>query len=303
VRNFGSVNAANSGYFIGRCVGAYLLSGLVVFGYYYIFEKKVHVSTKVFLISDVAVVLALVSMLAARPTFPGLPHKALEVLRKNTPPANMPKDPLEDEAAAHVPTKWDPAIHSLAADIRAFNDRYVSEVSKSETASLPMYMPESFRDAPTIQEILAQLRARKAIADRFTTLQPAFDKMPEHVESIDATASEKEEFLRGFDASAKKCMSVHKIVSALEQDWLTAAIGLYEFGLSKQGEYTLHEGTLTFKSKAASTDFNRKMQNARRLFVEFHQAFGALRRQEVATLVQYGVHPSEFYGTSYKGRS
>jgi hypothetical protein len=214
----------------------------------------------------------------------------------------MPKDPLEDEAAAHVPTKWDPAIHSLASDVREFNDQYVSAVSKSETASLPMYMPESFRDAPTIQEILAQLRARKAIADRFTKLKPVFDKMPERVGPIDATASEKEEFLRDFNASAKKCISVHKIISALEQDWLTAAIALYEFGLSKQGEYTLRDGNLTFKSKAASTDFNRKLQNARRLFIEFHQAFRAFRRQEVAALVQYGVRPSEFYGPTYSRR-
>jgi len=301
-RNFGTVTPSNIGVVIGRCVGAYLLSGLVVFAFYFIREKKVHFSTKMFFISDGALLLALVSLLVAGPVSPQLPHEVLDRLRANIPPAKMPKDPYEEQAAAHVPTKWDTAVHSLANDIRAFNEQYVSEVSKSETASLPIYTPESFRDAPTIQEILEQLHARKAVADHFTTLQPVFDKMPEYVESIDATASEKEEFLRDFHASARKCVSVQKIVSALEEDWLTASIGLYEFALSKQGEYTLRDGDLTFKSKIVSIDFNRKLQNAERLRAEFSQASYASHRQEAAGLVQYGVRPSDLYHTAYSSR-
>jgi hypothetical protein len=123
--------------------------------------------------------------------------------------------------------------------MRSFNEQYLSEVSKLESAALPVYTPESFRDVATIHQILSQLRARLAIAEKFASLEPVLKKVPAYVQSVDASEEDKKKFLEGFESSIRKGLGARKVVTDIEHDWLTASIGLYEFTLSKQGAYTL----------------------------------------------------------------
>jgi hypothetical protein len=288
----GVFSLENSGFAMGGFFGPYLVSAIAVFSYYWIRKKKPHYSSQLLGISCGASLFALLSLSsglqASRAGAAGRPGRNIEDLARDSAapaPRSIPA------------TKWDPAIRSYFGDLRSFDERYVSEVRQSESSSLPVYTPESFRDAATIQQILSQLHARMAVAEKFNSAEPLLDKLPASVQSVDASADEKQKFLKSFEASARKNMASRKIVTDIEHDWLTASIGLYEYTLSKQGAYSLRDGNLIFKSNGAAVEFNHKLQNARRLQAEFYQAYRASQNQQAAAIAQFGLRPSDI-GTS-----
>lgn len=287
-RQFGAVSLENSGYFIGRCLGAYLLPGIAVFLYYKIRDRNPSNSTKLFTISTGASLLSLIALAGM--------HSAAPAIAAPTGPrvtVNAARDSSPPPAPSSPPTKWDAALRSIYTDIRAFNEQHVSEVTKVDSTSVPVYTPESFRDAATIQQILSQLHARLAVAEKFSSLEPILNKMLGYIQSVDTTEAEKKNFLEGFKSSARKSLGAHKVAADLEHDYLTASLGLYQFALSKQGGYSLREGNLIFRTKELAAEFNRKLYNAQRLRVQFFQSFRAYQNQQNAALAQIGLKPSD----------
>src|SRR5271167_1134296 len=61
-RKFGFVALQDSGYFIGACVGPFLVSAILVFAFYFFRPKQVHYSQKLLGISYGASFLALLSL-------------------------------------------------------------------------------------------------------------------------------------------------------------------------------------------------------------------------------------------------
>jgi hypothetical protein len=286
-RKLGPINLANSAPFIGAILGTYIFPILGVWVYYRVRKLNPPATKQVFAVSMCASALALSGFINSAshfsgPSDPALARHVSEIIKN---PSATP--------SATPPTKWDPAIRAFFADLRAFNEGYVSEVSKLDAASFPLYSPESFRDSATIQQMLSQLQDRAAVAARYASLDPVLAKMPTYVQALDATDFEKKEFLQGFQSSSSKAFGHNKIVANLEHDWLAASIALYQFALSYQGAYSLREGNLFFKSNATASEFNRKLQNAQRLRVEFLQAYSALRNQQNAALAQLGLQPSD----------
>jgi hypothetical protein len=296
-RQFGEVTLENSGYFLGRCLGAYLLPAIAAFAYYKLREKNPSTSTKLFTISTGGSLLSLIALAGMHPAAPvtaapAAPRAAVNAARDSSPPP----------APSSPPTKWDAALRSIYTDIRAFNEQHVSEVSKIDSISVPVYTPESFRDAATIQQILSQLHARLAVAEKFSSLEPVLNKMPDYIQSVDATEAGKKSFLEDFQSSVRKSLGAHKVAADLEHDYLTASLGLYQFALAKQGAYSLREGNLIFRTKELGGEFNRKLYNAQRLRVQFFQSFQAYKNQQNAALAQIGLRPSDL-GTRTSGRA
>ena len=288
LKRFGTVTLENSGFTIGGFVGPYLISAIIVFAFFWIRKSKPDYSSKLLGVACGASLFAILSLIGSMSSPAGIDSRATGTV------ANPLRRSMHPVARSVPASKWDPAIRSFFADLHAFDEQYLLEVGEFDNSSLPVYTPESFRDAATIQQILSQLRARMAVAEKFNSIEPLLSKMPNHVTSIEASDEEKRAFLEHFDASTRKDLGARKVVTDIERDWLTASIGVYEFTLSKQAGYVLRDGNLIFKSNAIAGEFNHKAQNAQRLRAQFYRAYHAGQNQLATVMAQYGLQASDF---------
>jgi hypothetical protein len=286
-RKFGFVSLEHSGYFIGACVGPYLVSAIIVLIYRLIRGRKVNNTTNLFALFCGASFFAVLSLLnSAHATTPMPVADATFAPQTFGQPLGKPNaQPLR------APTIWDPAVISLYTDLKSANDTYVAAVSRLDVTAQSLYMPDSFRDTPAIQKILAQLHDRMAVADQFSSLDPILAKMPSYVAAIDASETDKREFLANFMPTARRSIADRNTASAYEHDWLRASIALYQFMLAKQGAYAISSDGAkgTFYRPDVSSQFQNKIQNVQRLKQRFLQANQAYLANQSAARAQLGM--------------
>jgi hypothetical protein len=285
-RKFGSVSLEHFGYFIGACVGPYLVSAIIVLIYRLIRRRPVNNTVDLLALFCGASFFAVLSLLnSARATAP-LPVAgaafAPQTLRQ---PFEKPNAPLR------APTIWDPAVISLYTDLKSANDTYVAAVSRLDLTAQSLYLPDSFRDAPAMQKILAQLHDRMAVADQFSSLDPILAKMPSYVAAINASETDKRQFLANFMPTARRSVADRNTASAYEHDWLRASIALYQFMLANQGAYAISSDGAkgAFYRPEVSSQFQTKMRNVQRLKQRFLQANQAYLANQSAARAQLGM--------------
>ena len=289
VRSAGALTLANSGYFLGRCAGALLAGALIVLAYRKIRDVTPRGPVQALTLLTLASLVTLGTLaIPARTHMAGIDEATI---RRYSDEANngrnLPKMPPA------VATKWDPAGRALLKDIAARNQQYVSEISALDETAKPLYTPESFRDAATIQQMIDQLHARAAIADKYTDWQPVFSKMKDYVATVEASEDEKRRFLTGYEATLPKTLAACKAISDKEHAWLQASLDLYQFTLSKDGAYVWHNDNLAFAKHADSNTFRQKFLKARLLNTEFLKAYWQVRQAEEAMMAQLGLGPQE----------
>ncbi|HMI50218.1 MAG TPA: zinc ribbon domain-containing protein [Candidatus Saccharimonadales bacterium] len=283
-QKYGFLEMADSGYFIGAVLGPYLASTIIVFLYYWIRRRNPQYSTKLLAIACGASFFALLS-LSQHLGRPGMSPEPVEkrhiagLTGNSTPQANRPA------------SVWDAPMLSLIADLRSFNDAYVSEVSKLDSAALPLYTPDSFRDAATIQQMLAQLRSRLAVAEKYSSVQPILDKMKNYLAAVNASEKEKREFLEGFASTAPAGLGTRDLASAREREWLRTSIDLYALMLAKQSAYAIAGRKVEFRQRGLAEQFNQGMVKAQVARQQFLQAQGAFTAAQQAARTQLGLHP------------
>jgi hypothetical protein len=186
---------------------------------------------------------------------------------------------------------WDPAIIAVYSELKANNEAYVAAVGQLDLTAQPLYLPDSFRDAATIQKILGQLHERLAVADQFASLDPIVAKTPGYVAAVRASENEKRQFLAGFMPTLQQSVDNRKRASALEHEWLRASIALYEFMLANQDGYSISaDGKKgTFLKAEVSKQFQSKMQEVQSLKRQFLEANGAYLRSQSAARAQAGM--------------
>jgi hypothetical protein len=287
-RSNGPISLENSGYFLGHGAGAIVLAALAVFGYSKFRGEKLRGPVQALVILTVSSVLTMLTLLLpAQPRISGIDQTTV---RRYTDESYAEKAPN-----SHPPncTKWDAAARSLMKDIVARNQRYVSEISALDETAKPLYTPESFRDTTSIQQMIEQLNARLAVADKYTDWQPMFANMKGYVAAVDASAEEKQKFLRDFEASLPKTLAVCQAISAKEHAWLQASLDLYQFALAKSGTYVWQQDNLSFKNRVDSRLFEQKFVKARKLNADFLQAYWQVRQAEQAMMAQLGLQGQE----------
>jgi len=283
-RKYGFFEMSDSGYFIGAVLGPYIASTIIVFLYYLIRRRNPQYPTKLLAIACGASFLALLSLsqhLGRAGTSPESAEKRhIADLIKNSKP--------QPDRPASV---WDAPMLSLIADLRSFNDAYVSEVSKLDSAALPLYTPDSFRDAATIEQMLTQLRNRLAVAEKYSSVQPILDKMKDCVAAVNASENEKREFLEGFASTAPAGLAPRDVASAREREWLRTSIDLYALMLSRQGAYSIAGTKVAFQQRGLAERFNQGIAKAQVSRQQFLQAQGAFAAAQQAARTQLGLHP------------
>ena len=277
----------DSAYFMGVCLGPYVVSAILVFGYFWLARKHVHYSSKLLAISGGASLFAVLSlaqtMQAPAARLMRAPKRALAAALPTTPKA----------LSTRPATIWDPAIRSTFTDIQSFNDQYLAEISKLDGSALPLYTPESFRDAATVRQLLAQLRARLAVAEKFSNPEASMGKLKDYVAAVNAADADKQKFLSGFAPPMDKCLQLRRNAAARERDWLHASIDLYEFAQTSQDFYVYTNGKVLFTRNDLPAQFGQRLQKAARLRNEFLQAQQNFLRGQSFLLAQQGFRASD----------
>jgi len=288
LHKFGFVSLEDSAYFIGVFLGPYVVSAILVFGYFWLARKDAHYSSKLLAISGGASLFAVLSLAQTMQSpvarLMRAPKRALAAAAVPTTPKALP---------TRTPTVWDPAIRSTFIDIRSFNDQYLAEISKLDSSAQPLYTPESFRDAATVQQMLVQLHARLAVAEKFSNPEASMGKLKDYVAAVNATDADKQKFLSGLAPPMEKCVQLRKLAAARERDWLHASIDLYEFAQTNQDFYVYTNRKVLFTRNDLPPQFGQRLQKAARLRNEFLQAQQNFLRGQSFLLAQQGLRPSD----------
>jgi hypothetical protein len=286
LHRYGFLALPDFGYFIGACLGPFLISAILVFAFYYLRHETVHYSSKLLPISLSTSLFALLTLLNAGGPARSVPDPALA-----TAPGGLARKVIP--RPAHTATIWDPAMISLYTDLKNSNDAYVAEVSQTDQAAQALYTPESFRDAAAIQQVLAHLRVRLAIAEEYSSVEPQLAKMDGYVAAVNVGDDEKREFLAGFMPGLQESVAYRTAASGYERDWLNASIALYEFMLANHAAYTISADgkSGTFRNAALVDVFKKRMQKAYELKQRFLQANGAYLASQRAARAQVGMEP------------
>jgi hypothetical protein len=287
-RSTGPLSLENSGYFFGRCVGAILLAAIAGAIFWKMRGQKPRRPVQVLVILTLSSLFTLLTLaLPARPRIKGIDEATV---RRYSEGMKAPKSP---STVPTIQTKWDPAARSLMSDIAARNQQYVSEISGLDQTAKPLYTPESFRDAPTVRQMIEQLRMRQAVADKYSDWRPIFFKMKAYVAAVNADEGEKRKFMESYEATLPRTLAVCKVISDKEHAWLQASLDLYEFALSKEGSYAWQNDSLVFKKRADSNTFSQKFFKARTLNTEFLKAYWEVRQAQEAMMAQLGLQSAQ----------
>lgn len=270
---------------MGAWCGPYIVSTVIVLLYYAIARKKAHDSTKLLAVFSGASLFAILSI-AGQHAVPQPPTASPELTQHV---ASMVQHPERPQGTATV---WDPAITSIFADLKSFNEQYLSEISRLDSSAQPLYTPESFRDAASIQQRTSQLRDRLAVAEQFSNLEPVLAKANVYVAAVDASESDKREFLAGFMSSARQSLALRKAASNAERQWLQASIDLYQFMLANQAAFSVTaDGQGAFHNAKIGDAFKQRLQKVYALKQQFLQAQGAYLAGQRASRAQMGMEP------------
>jgi hypothetical protein len=283
VRSEGELTLANSGYFLLRVLGAIAVAAAAVLLFCKIRDLQPRRPVLGLVILTLSSLVTLATMaFPSQPRLKGIDKATIQRYSNEAKPGatNVPAVP---------PTKWDSATRSLLKDVQARNEQYVAAISGLDETAKPLYTPESFRDAATIQAMIDQLHTRLAVADEYADWQPVFARMKDYVAAVDASAEEKRKFLAEYEATLPSTLAACKAISIKEHAWLQATMDLYQFALAKEGAYTWRSDQLSFKSHADSLAFRQKFMKARALNTEFLQAYWQVRQAEEAMMAQMGV--------------
>lgn len=286
MHKFGFLSWQDAGYFIGACTGPFLAAALIVFAYYALRHKTVSLVTKLLPISCGASLFALLTLLSASGSPRSLSDPALAPLSKRSANKVIPR-------VAHVATPWDPAIISIYTDLKNSNAAYVAEVSRLDATAHPWLRPDSFRNAASIQMVLTELRARLAVAEKFTSPEPMLSKMKAYVAAVSASDDDKREFLAGFMPGIEQSVAHRTAASGYERDWLNACIATYEFMLANRAAYTIAADgqSATFRNAAALQTFKSRMQKAYELKAKFLQENASYLASQSAAREKVGMEP------------
>jgi len=186
--------------------------------------------------------------------------------------ASLTKDrigTLAKEGAGLLPASpnqsiWDSAIRANFADIAEFSRRYNKEVGELDQSTLGgVFSAESFRDSKHMEKALTQLQALLALEQKYSSLDPIFERNKARIRSLDAPESAKEQIIAGLNNSVTQNeLADRRAIYAKEEAWIRSSIDLYEFALAKRASYSLQNGKLVFKDAITMSDFNRRLKDA-----------------------------------------
>ena len=293
-----SMSSEAVGYWVGTCIGVFLFAAIVVLLYAKLNKRK-HVP--VYLFGATCGIALLWSFVGVVPQLAKL---------KSEKPGDVQQriKKLAKEGTGQAPVsgnqgKFDDIIRPFFGDIKKFNDDYLAEAAALDSSALQaLYGAKSFDGDENISRVLEQLRAMKAVEDKYASIDPLLQKTKERLFASSASEAEKTAFWNSFESSFRKSIEPRNAVNASEHAWLTDSIGFYEFMQANENSFHVKNNKVLFTSTDLLNEYNEridKVDTERKAFLATKEKFEQAQKEGLGKM---GLQPSDFDAPNGKAK-
>jgi hypothetical protein len=285
----GVINAESSGYMMGGVLVAVGLGFLGMFVVRKLRGRKLHPASKTLGVAAIAFVISCMAFLgeaaSRRPlTEEEVNHRIGDLLKE----AAGTKPPSADA------DWWDGAARDFFHDLIEMNKQYAAEVKGLDNSAIEdLYSVNSYSSKARMEAVVTQLQAAQAVDDKYASLDPIIKKMEERIAKAKVSESEKQEFLKGMEASMTKALAPRNEAIRTGREWMKSTIDLYQFAIGHSPEYSIRGNKLYFENDDASKEFTARQTQAIALHKEFLKTKGAAEDSRKQGLGKLGVSPTD----------
>jgi len=283
------MNAEALGYAFGTCIGAFLLSGVVLLIYLKVGKKK---HNPAYLFGATCAFALLWAVLGIAPQI-GKREPSQEEI--NAKIARLAREGLGQAPVSRDEDELDGLLRSFFADVKKFNEDYNAEIAAIDNSSLQsLYSAGSFDSEANISLMLDQLHVTLALDEKYASLRPLIQKLKTRLDASSLSESSKRNFWKGFNDSIESGMQPRDAVMAKEHAWLSDSIGLYEFMRDSRKSFHVKGKQILFDSDDLVAAYNQKIekvQSERKEFLEIKEQFAKSQQEKLGKL---GLKQSDF---------
>ena len=283
------MNTEALGYAFGTCIGAFLLSGVVLLIYLKVSKKK---HTPAYLFGATCAFALLWAVLGIAPQI-GKREQSQEEI--NARIARLAREGLGQAPVSRNEDELDGLLRSFFADVKKFNEDYRAEIAATDNSSLNvLYTPDSFNSEANIARMLDQLRATLAVDEKYASLQPLLQKLKSRLDASPLSESSKKDFWKGVNDSMQAATGPRDDLLAKEHAWLGDSIDLYEFMRDSRKSFHVKGKQILFDSDDLVDSYNRKIEKVeseRKEFLETKERYAKSQQEKLGKL---GLKQSDF---------
>jgi hypothetical protein len=284
----------SAGYFIGRCIGVFLLPVLGTWIYYAARKLKPAFGHRLIVICGWTLAMVGLSIVAQAAVRQRAQRDFREELnrieRRASELAGKPAAPVAHSAV------WDAPRRSFFADVIVFHDQYRGQAARVDSSELmKLYTPESFGSRAEMEKMIVQLQGRVSVDKQYASIRPLLGKMMSRMREIRATAEERRELAQGglFDSATRVKLDLRDESIQDEGLWLQSAIELYQFVLANEKAYSIDGARMTFSSDALSKDFYGKLARSKELRAQMMKTMDEFAKAQAPDLNSLTLRPIE----------
>lgn len=158
---------------------------------------------------------------------------------------------------------WDDLMRDFFRSMIDRNKNYSQEIRELDTsATKHLYSPESYSSKEGMRKTVDQLKAALQLDQKYGTARPLVQELEIKLRNVDASQSEKDDFLKSVNSSAGVFLGSQDKLMDLEQKWVDATVSLYQFAIDHRADYAIQGKKLIFKNDAARLEFVAKQSDA-----------------------------------------
>lgn len=185
---------------------------------------------------------------------------------------------------------WDDLMRDFFRSVIDRNKRYSQEIRELDTSAMKhLYSPESYSSKEGMRKTIDQVQAALQLDQKYGTARPLVQELEIKLRNVDASQSEKDDFLKGVNSSAGIFLGSQDKLMDLEQKWVDATITLYQFTIDHRADYSIRGKELFFRNDAARLEFVAKQKDAiaeRRAFLDEKAGLDRMRNN---TMTEIGL--------------
>lgn len=285
----GVINAESSGYMVGGVLAAVGLGFLGMFVVRKARGRKLHPASKALGVAAIAFILTCMAFMGE-----AVSRRALTPEELDHRIGDLLKEAAGTKPLSRDGDWWDGPARDFFHDLIEMNKHYAEEVKALDNSAIQdLYSVDSYSSKARMAEAVAQLQAAQAVDERYASLDPIIKKMEDRIAHAKVSESEKQEFLKGMEASMTKALAPRDETFRTERAWIESTIELYQFGIAHSAEYSIRGNKLYFENDDARKEFIERQTQSIALHKEFLKAKGAAEDNRKQGLGKVGVSPTD----------
>ena len=258
VREYGQLSAESSGYFVGRIIGAFLVSLLGTWIYYRARNRRPTLAHRMAVVSAWAAFLSLFALAGEAGRTP-----VLNQAQMYEHVGDLVKQASGEAPVAQDQTWYDGPVRAFYVDIFAWNREYGKTVDIEHRVWLKRaYSPESYASRENIETTAEELRQILAVDEKYESIEPLLAAFETRVRAAKARQREKDGLIQGIREGSSKSFAARQETFRAEKAWLLATIELYRYMSAHLADYSVKANKLVFRVEGPREEFRTKQANA-----------------------------------------